>query len=156
MRDRRAGAIDRLEKAALAVGGGTEGAQVPRCDPETGERFARGGDVGLAFGVEPLAVLDSRLEQPELLELSRAVERDAGALAELVESELLLPRVDDAAAPSPLRAGACVELLADHAQRQELVALQAQDRLQPLDVVLREEPVAALRAPRVRSPWSSR
>ena len=45
------------------------------------------------------------------------------------------------AAPAPRR-----QLLPDHAQRQELVALQAQDRLQPLDVVLAEEPVAAARA----------
>ena len=37
------------------------------------------------------------------------------------------------------------ELLADHPQRQELVALQAKDRLEPLDVVLAEEPVATLR-----------
>ena len=43
-------------------------------------------------------------------------------------------------------AGAGGELLPDHAQRQELVALQAQDRLEPLDVVLAEEPVAAARA----------
>ena len=40
------------------------------------------------------------------------------------------------------------ELLADHAQRQELVALQAQDRAQARDVGLRVEPVAAGRAPR--------
>src|SRR4029079_11918881 len=39
-------------------------------------------------------------------------------------------------------------LLAEHPQRQELVALQAQDRLEALDVVLAEEPVAALRASR--------
>src|SRR5581483_4229065 len=40
------------------------------------------------------------------------------------------------------------ELLADHPQRQELVALEAQDRAQSLVVVLGVEPVAALGAPR--------
>ena len=44
------------------------------------------------------------------------------------------------------------ELLADHAQRQELVALEAQDRLEPLDVVLAEQAVAALRALRRQQP----
>src|SRR5262249_60463226 len=36
------------------------------------------------------------------------------------------------------------QLLTDHPQRQELISLQAQDRLQALDVVLAEEPIAAL------------
>src|SRR3954447_24639042 len=40
------------------------------------------------------------------------------------------------------------ELLPDDAQRQELVALQAQDRPQPRDVVGRVQPGAAGRAPR--------
>src|SRR5204863_9030430 len=40
------------------------------------------------------------------------------------------------------------QLLPDHAQRQELVALEPQDRLEALDVVLAEEPVAALRPAR--------
>ena len=39
-----------------------------------------------------------------------------------------------------------VELVADHAQRQELVALEPQDRLEPLQVVLAEQAVAAARA----------
>src|SRR5207248_818588 len=38
------------------------------------------------------------------------------------------------------------QFLADHPQRQELVPLQAQNRLQAVDVVLGEEAVAALRA----------
>src|SRR5262249_56528338 len=41
------------------------------------------------------------------------------------------------------------ELLADHPQRQELVALQAQDRPQPFDVGLAVEAIAARGAPRV-------
>src|ERR671924_585318 len=47
--------------------------------------------------------------------------------------------------PSSPPAGRRGELLPDHAQGQELVPLKAQDRLQPLDVLLAEEPVAALR-----------
>src|SRR5205823_4171309 len=44
------------------------------------------------------------------------------------------------------------ELLTDHAQRQELVSLQAQDRLQPLHVAVGKQPVAALRSPRREQP----
>src|SRR2546423_551871 len=40
------------------------------------------------------------------------------------------------------------QLLADHPQRQELVALEPEDRLQPLDVAGGIEPVAAGRSPR--------
>src|SRR6185437_2350700 len=103
----------------------------------------------LALGVELLSVLDAGFEQPELLELARAVERDSRAVAELHEIELLLPHVDHAAPPPALLARARLELLPDHAERQELVALQAENRLEPLDVVLREEAVATLRAPRI-------
>src|SRR5262249_50884036 len=38
-----------------------------------------------------------------------------------------------------------VQLVADHAQRQELVALEPQDRLEPREVVLAEQAVAARR-----------
>ena len=64
------------------------------------------------------------------------------------------PRSPQAArAPAPaLAAPRRRELLADHAQRQELVALQPQDRLQPLDVVLAEQAVAAPRALRREQP----
>src|ERR671922_294351 len=55
-------------------------------------------------------------------------------------------------APAVLATGRGRELLPNHAQRQELVALEAQDRLQPLDVLLAEEPVAALRAARRQQP----
>src|SRR6185503_6973283 len=39
------------------------------------------------------------------------------------------------------------ELLPDHTERKELVPLQPENRLEAVDVVLREEPVAALRPP---------
>src|SRR5207249_10829016 len=72
-----------------------------------------------------------------------------GPRAELLERELALPLLEarDTAAPLRLRARRR-ELLPDHAQRQELVPLEPQDRLQPLDVLLAEEAVATLRAPR--------
>ena len=76
-----------------------------------------------------------------------------GALAQLVERDRLL-RCAERRRPPPLALlrARSVELVADHAQRQELVALQAQDRLQALEVVLAEQPVAALRAARRQQP----
>ena len=94
------------------------------------------------------SALDARLEQPELLQLARALGLDPGPLAEPRRGRApprLAERRTPAAALSPAPAR---ELLTDHAQRQELVALHAQDRLQPFDVVLAEQPVAALRPPR--------
>ncbi len=59
------------------------------------------------------------------------------------------PSEPDAAPPrSVTRGTGAVELLANHAQRQELVALQLEDRRQPLDVGRREQPVAASRPAR--------
>ena len=77
--------------------------------------------------------------------------RIRGALAQLREIELVLglPEAARALAPALLaRPGRRGELLADHAQRQELVALEPEDRLEALDVVLAEEAVAAPRAAR--------
>src|SRR5205807_3405723 len=73
---------------------------------------------------------------------------DPGARAELVQREvpLLVGERGALAAPALLDGGG--ELLPDDAERQELVALQAQDRLQPVDLVLAEQAVAAGRAPR--------
>src|SRR5262249_25427811 len=104
----------RLEEAALPVGRGAEGAQVPRPDAEARERLACRGDVGLALRVEALPALAARPEHPELRELAGAIGRAPGAVAELLEIELLPPRVDDAAAPPALLACARLELLPDH------------------------------------------
>ena len=85
---------------------------------------------------------------------SRASSRvDPRALAELVEIELVLlvrssPRARFLRSARARRG----ELLADDPQRQELVALQAQDRLEALDVVLAEQAIAALRARGASSP----
>ena len=91
------------------------------------------------------------MEQAVLLELTRELGRDRSSLTELSEVELLIllgKARRTLAAPllsCPRRRG---QFLPDHAQRQELVPLQAENRLQALDVVLAEEPVTALRPPR--------
>jgi hypothetical protein len=62
---------------------------------------------------------------------------------------------EDADDSSPRAVAPCarpVELLADDAKRQELVALEAEDGRQPLDVVGREQPVPAACAPRRDEP----
>src|SRR5207244_7032105 len=75
---------------------------------------------------------------------------DPGAVAQLRELHLLFLVSPDAerALPPALVCRRGGELLADHAQREKLVTLQAQDRLEPLDVLVAEHAVAALRAPR--------
>src|SRR5206468_9984527 len=74
---------------------------------------------------------------------------DRGARAELIELDRLLPiaGLERTLAPAFVRRGRR-ELLANHAQRQELVPLQAENRLEPLDVLVAEHPVPALRPPR--------
>src|SRR5919199_3098557 len=139
---------DRLEQARLAGRRGAEGAQVARRDAELREPRAGDRNVDVALAVEPLALVRARLEEPEVLELARELAADPGAPAELPEVEVLLAAEPERPRPlAVLPASGRRELLADHPQRQELVALEAQDRLQPLDVLLAEEPVAALRAP---------
>src|SRR5215470_15400498 len=56
-----------LEQPALAIRRRAEGAQVPGVDPEPREGLAGGRDVDVALGVDALAFLDPRLEQPEVL-----------------------------------------------------------------------------------------
>src|SRR5205085_4669888 len=91
----------------------------------------------------------ARGDEPVLLELARELRRDAAALAELAEIELLVVGRERERSPAgALRRSRAVQLLTDHAQRQELVALHAQDRAQPLDVLLAEQAVAAARPPR--------
>src|SRR5262249_38369642 len=67
--------------------------------------------------------------------------------AEIVQAEEVF-LVAEAERPSalPFRRGWRRQLLADHPQRQELVALEQQDRPQALDILLAEQAVAALRA----------
>ena len=116
-----------------------------RRDPEARERLARFGDVGVRIRVDPLPALDARLEQAEVLELPCARGIDPRPVAETLEVEALLLLAERGRPPpAPLLPRSGGELLPDDAQRQELVALQAQDRLQPLEVFLGEQPVATL------------
>src|SRR5579864_377526 len=118
---------------------------MPRRDPVARERVAGDRDVDVGLGVEALPPLDARLEQTEVLELAGAARLDPRTLAERLELEPFLRLAERRTPAPPLLARAGSELLADHAQRQELVALHAQDRLERLHVLLGEEPVAALR-----------
>jgi len=137
---------DLLELRRLLLGTGLEGPQVPGLDPVARELEARGDDVRVTFRVAPPSPLLPRLEQPVVLEVAHERRRCSSALAERVEVELLLGLAEPGARPR-LPARRC-KLLPDDAKREELVALEAEDRLQPVDVVLGEEPVATLRAPR--------
>src|SRR5919202_795667 len=142
------GRDDGFQQARLAGGGGAEGPQVAGRDAELREPRAGDRDVDVSLAVELLPLVRVRLEEPVVLELTRELAADPGAPAELPEVEVLLAAESERPRPlAVLPAGGRRELLADHPQRQELVALEAQDRLQPLDVLLAEEPVAALRAP---------
>src|SRR5262249_55607375 len=126
-------------------------AQVPGRDSEARQLGARDRDLDVSGRIALLAAFPPGLQEPVLLELARQLGRDRGAVAELVQVKLVVGIAEADGAPPPAllpRSGRRGELLPDHAQRQELVALQAQDRLQPLDVVLAEEPVAALRPSR--------
>ena len=60
-----------LEQRGLPTGGGAERTQVACVDPVPGDARARGRDVRLALAVEPLARLDPRCQEPELLQLAR-------------------------------------------------------------------------------------
>src|SRR5256714_4321110 len=147
------GRDERLEQPRLTVGGRAEGAQVTRSDSEAGERLARLRDVGVGLRVDALPALDPGLEQAVLLELPRARRGDARALAEAFEIDAVLVLAERrGAALAPLLPRPGGELLADHPQREELVALEPEDRLEPLDVVLAEQPVAPLRALRRQQP----
>src|SRR5262245_30880637 len=115
-----------------------------RCDPEAPERVACGRDLYVGLRVETPAVLDARLEQAELLELAHALRRETRALAQLLELDVVLALADGRAPAPPLAPGPGGKLLPDDPEWQELVALQPQDRLEPLDVLLAEQPVSAL------------
>src|SRR5437588_4927333 len=140
------GRDDRLEQAGLASRSRAEGAQVAGRDAELREPRAGDRDVDVALAVEPLALVRVRLEESVVLELARELAADPGTPAELREVEVLLAAEPDRPRPfAVLASGGRRELLPDHPQRQELITLEAQDRLEPLDVFLAEEPVVALR-----------
>src|SRR5581483_11297543 len=116
------------------------------------ERLAGLCDLGVGLRVDPLAAVDAGLEQAEVLELARAARLDPGPRAQRLQVEPFLGLAERRPAAATLLARTGRELFADHAQRQELVSLHPQDRLEPLDVVLAEEPVPALRPLRRQQP----
>src|SRR5215510_11652524 len=95
------------------------------------------GDVGVELGEALLPGIDAWSEETEVLQLACETRVDSGALAQSVEVELSFVRVERTT-PLTLPCSRRRELLPDDAKREELVALQAQDRLEPLDVLLAE------------------
>ena len=81
---------ERFEQAGLSVRCGAKRAQVARGDPVARERLAGLRDVRVGLRVEPLAALDPRLQEAEVLELPRSRRLDPGALAERLEVESFL------------------------------------------------------------------
>src|SRR5262245_19903699 len=121
---------------------------VPRCRGELAqmadvgaggdEARADGGRVGVGLG-------QRRLQKAVIGELACLLGRDACACTELVDGGLgLLPRRPGAAEATVLR-DRRGELLAKDTYRQEVVALEAEDRLETVDVVLAEQAVPPAR-----------
>ncbi len=110
---------------------------------------AHGSGVRIGLG-------ERRLEQPVLHQLACLLRADSGALAELAHDDLPVRRGKPGAALAAIGPEGEASSWRMNAQRQELVPLQSQDRLQALHVLLAEQP----KPPRVRfgasSPWSSR
>src|SRR5215208_625632 len=152
---------DLLEQRGLAVGRGPEDAQVASSDPEARE-LARGAhDFALGLVVGQLPPLLATLDDPEVLELAdecgvgtrlleHSLERVArlGAIADGDRRAAQAPRVGRRRFARLGIGAPGGELLPDHPQRQELVALQTQDRAQSIDLARAVEAVAARRAPR--------
>ena len=139
-----------LDEARLALDRRVDRAQVARVEAVALQPGGRGDDLHVLGPEAPGLGRD----QPELLEAADELLVHAGGADQLAEARAARGAGAHGPAPRPLaRAlGRLLELLADHAQRQELVALQAQDRAQALDVLLREQAVAAARALRVQQP----
>src|SRR3954447_14901872 len=131
-----------LEQRRLAVGGGAKDAEVAAGDAEARELGGGADDLEVGLVEDRAAVTALRLDDPVLGELPQERLRHPRLLDQLVLGERLYGGVDRGRAagdgdvgPPPLGAGAGEvaggELLADHAQRQELIALHPQDRPQP-------------------------
>src|SRR5579859_1668557 len=99
-----------------------------------------------------LAANDRRLQQPKAFEVPESARGNSRPRAELLDGQLLLLRRQRSPLPAPALLHGRRKLLADHAERQELVPLQPEDRLQTVDIVIAEQPVAAGRPPRGQEP----
>src|SRR2546428_5885130 len=108
-----------------------------RGDSEACKPAADRSDLGIRLGVEALPSRDARREEAVFLQLSGEAPVDPGPLAEGALVKLLIAVTKAAGAPPPpLGRRRLLELLPDHLQRQELVPLQAQVPLQPLEALL--------------------
>src|SRR3954447_15935373 len=157
---------DLLQQRRLAVGRGPERAQVAPADAVAGELGHRAHDLALGLVVVLRAGAVLALDAAVVLERGDEPRVGARLLDDVVERvqraarrrrdarPALAPRGGGAVAAPAARRGEIGlgaprgQLLADDAQRQELVALQAQDRPQAGDVARAVEPVAARGAPR--------
>ena len=139
-----------LDQARLALDRRVDRAQMARVEAVALQASGRGDDLHVLGPEAPGLGGD----QAELLEAADELLVDAGGADQLAEARAAGGAGADRAAARALAGalGGLLELVADHAQRQELVALQAQDRAQALDVLLREEAVAAARALRMQQP----
>src|SRR6266700_3529626 len=109
-------------------------------------------DVDVTLAVELGAVVVPGREETEVLELAGERRGHTGTLAELGQVDIVLGVRDPGARPvaslGALRRARRGQLLANHPQGEKLVALQPQNRLETLDVLFAEEPVATLRPAR--------
>src|SRR5262249_26356170 len=126
------------EERRLAIGGRAERAEVPRADPVRRELRADRRDLRVARRVAPVSPTSARLEEPVLLELPHELRRRAGTLLDLGRAQLLFRpcKAGGASAAASLVRLRGRELLADDAQRQELVALEPENRPETLDGVV--------------------
>ena len=124
-----------------------------RRDSELDKARTERRDLDVGLRVAARAVHGARLEQTEGLELAGQLAVDARMGAELVELEVrLLPTQPDRLPPSARLGTRRGELLSDDSQRQELVALQPENRLQAVDVLLAEQAIPARRPARSQEP----
>src|SRR3954447_25627312 len=153
----------RFQQVRLAVGGGAEDPEVAGADPDPGELVGGADDLAVGLVVDGPALAFLRLDDPVVLQLPDQLLARPGLLDDPLDREVGAGGAAEDPPPHPARRRLALalaaaeddvparrQLLADHPQRQELVALEAQDRPQPFDVGLAVEAVAARRPPRVR------
>src|SRR4051794_3959847 len=162
------GSEDLLEQGGLAICRGPERTQVAAADAVASQLGDRTDDLalGLVVVLDPGAelaldhavffeLLDEARLGPGLLEdvlyreeRSAVAHADAGPWRAPATGAAAARRGGVRGLDRIVRRGAGGQLLADDPQRQELVALEAQDRAEPGDVGGAVEPVAAGRPPR--------
>src|SRR6266550_3872690 len=84
------GSDDLFEETRFAVGARAEAAQIARADAVAGQPKASADDLDVALWIDPLAVLDAWLENPEVLQLPDELPGRTGALAKRLHVDLVL------------------------------------------------------------------